>query len=231
MFNPLDILRDPENLQPVLLSLQTAVAALICHLVLGVALGYALSRKKLPLRVLLDGLVTLPLIFPPVATGFILLMILGRYGIVGKHLAAQGMDIVFSPVGVYIAAVISGLPLIVKPVQSAIENSAESLKEASFVLGKSELNTFVCIILPTIRRVIIAGLMLSVGRSFGEVGITLMLGGNISNRTETISLAIYNSVFEGNTEKALVLSGLLAVFSLLVFYGMNKLNGNRTTLQ
>ncbi len=213
-----------DLLLPVTLSLRTAGVALVSHLVAGVGLGYMLSKKKLPLRFVLDGIVTMPLIFPPIATGFLLLLLLGRNGWIGNHLASQGIEIVFSPIGVYIAATLSGLPLIVKPVQSAIENTTVSLKEASFILGKSELTTFLRVTLPSIRRVILAGLMLSVGRSFGEVGITLMLGGNITRRTETVSLAIYNAVFEGNFEKAMLLSVLLGIFSILVFYGMNKLN-------
>ena len=213
-----------DLLAPITLSLQTAGVALVSHLLAGVGLGYMLSIKKLPLRFILDGIVTLPLIFPPIATGFLLLMLLGRHGFIGHHLASQSIEIVFSPLGVYIAAILSGLPLIVKPVQSAIENTTGNLKEASFILGKSELTTFLRVTLPSIKRVILAGLMLSVGRSFGEVGITLMLGGNITNRTETVSLAIYNAVFEGNFEKAMLLSTLLGLLSILVFFAMNKLN-------
>ncbi|RNA64562.1 ABC transporter permease subunit [Prosthecochloris sp. ZM_2] len=231
MHQALQTVIQPETLAPLLLSLKTALAALVSHLILGVGLGYALSLRKLPFRFLLDAIVTLPLVFPPIATGFMLLMLFGRYGLIGEHLASHGIDIVFSPAGVYIAAVISGLPLVVKPVQSAIENTTGSLREAARTLGKSELNTLVCIILPNIRSVILAGLLLSVGRSFGEVGITLMLGGNITRRTETVSLAIYNAVFEGNFEKALLLSALLAIISVAVFTGMNKLNGHSKTAE
>jgi len=219
-----DIFSRQESIAPVMLSLQTAGIVLVSHALFGVSLGYALSKKNVRLRILLDGFVTLPLIFPPIATGFLLLLLLGRYGVIGQLLSAHGMSIIFSPVGVYIAAFLSGLPLVVKPVQSAIENIDHSLKEASFVLGKSETTTFLKVILPNVKRSVLAGLTLSVGRSFGEVGITLMLGGNISGRTETVSLAIYNAVFEGDFEKAMVFSGLLAVISILAFRVMNRLN-------
>lgn len=218
---------DQAVLEPVLLSLQTAAVVLVLHLVFGVFIGYLLSKEHVPFRILLDGLVTLPLIFPPIATGFILLLLLGRYGVIGQPLAEQGVEIVFSRIGVFIAAFLSGLPLVTKPVQSAIEQMSGSLTEASFMLGKSELETFVKVTLPLIRRVIMAGLMLSVGRSFGEVGITLMLGGNIHGKTETISLAIYNAVFEGNFERAMLFSALLAVITLGLFFSMNRLAGRR----
>ncbi len=218
---------DRAVLEPVLLSLQTAAVVLVLHLVFGVLFGYLLSKERLPFRIVLDALVTLPLIFPPIATGFMLLLLLGRSGVIGQTLAEQGVEIVFSRTGVFIAAFLSGLPLVTKPVQSAIEQMSESLKEASFILGKSEFETFVWVTLPLIRRVILAGLMLSVGRSFGEVGITLMLGGNINGKTETISLAIYNAVFEGNFERAMMFSALLAVITLGLFFAMNRLAGGR----
>lgn len=218
---------DQAVLEPVLLSLQTAMAVLVLHLVFGVFFGYLLSKERLPFRLFLDGLVTLPLIFPPIATGFILLLLLGRYGVVGQALATQGMEVVFSKTGVILAAFLSGLPLVTKPVQSAIEQMSGSLKEASFILGKSELETFIRVTLPLIRKVIMAGLMLSVGRSFGEVGITLMLGGNINGKTETISLAIYNAVFEGNFERAMLFAALLALITLGLFFSMNRLAGGR----
>lgn len=214
-----------RDIGPVMLSLQTAAIVLVSHTVFSISLGYLLSQKKTPFYNLFDGLVTLPLVFPPIATGFLLLLILGRHGVIGPFLSAKGIEIIFSPTGVYLAAFLSGLPLVVKPVQSAIENTEGSLTEASYALGKSEIMTFLQVTLPNIKQVVLAGLMLSVGRSFGEVGITLMLGGNISGRTETMSLAIYNAVFEGNLEKALVFSALLALISILTFYGMNRLKG------
>lgn len=222
-----DMLAGRETLDPVMLSLQTAVIVLVSHAFVGISLGYALASGRSGFRMFLDALVTLPLIFPPIATGFLLLLLLGRYGVIGRFLSEHGVEIIFSPAGVYLAAFLSGLPLVVKPVQSAIENIETSLREASYALGKHELSTFVNVILPNIKRSVMAGLTLSVGRSFGEVGITLMLGGNISGRTETVSLAIYNAVFEGNLQKAMAFSGLLAVLSLLAFWGMNRLGENR----
>ncbi|NTV46563.1 MAG: ABC transporter permease subunit [Chlorobiales bacterium] len=84
--------------------------------------------------------------------------------------------------------------------------------------------TVIFILLPNIKKVILAGLVLSLGRSFGEVGITLMIGGNIIGKTETVSLAIYNAVIEGNFDKAIILSVLLAVISLGIFYSLKKLS-------
>lgn len=218
------ILSQEEGIDPIVLSLKAAAITVLLHLFFGVLFGYILSKETIRFRGVLDAAITLPLIFPPIATGFVLLLVLGRNGVLGSYLEKVGLEIIFSQTGVFIAAFISGLPLVVKPVQSAIESMGKTLREASYALGKSELKTFLYVVLPNIKKVILAGLVLSLGRSFGEVGITLMIGGNIIGKTETVSLAIYNAVIEGNFDKAVILSVLLAVISLGIFYSLKKLS-------
>ncbi|MBN1278884.1 MAG: ABC transporter permease subunit [Chlorobium sp.] len=215
---------------PMLLSLGTAAITLILHLIAGLLSGYLLTGRKTILRTIADTAITLPLIFPPIATGFLLLLLLGRNGIIGQPLQQAGIEIIFSTTGVYAASFIAGLPLVVKSVQTAVETMDRSLLEASWTLGKNRTRTYLFVVLPHIRHALLTGLVLSLGRSFGEVGITLMLGGNIAGKTETMSLAIYNAVFEGNIEKAAFLSILLAVISLGMFAILKKVtrNGNKS---
>ncbi|WP_420825832.1 molybdate ABC transporter permease subunit [Thiocystis violacea] len=206
-----------------LLSLQVAGVVLVLFLVAGIALGYALSQP-IPLRGLLDALVSLPLVFPPIAIGFFLLMLFGRQGALGGPLHARlGWDLVFSFPALVLAAFIAGLPLVVKPIQSAIEGQARALIEVSYTLGKGRWETLFLVVIPVIRRHIAAGLTLGVGRSFGEVGITLMLGGNILGSTETLSLAIYNRVLDGDFDCAARLSVLLGALSLGLFMLLRRL--------
>lgn len=203
----------------------TAIATAL-QLLLGVTLAGYLSRRSSPLRSAVDLAVTLPLVFPPIALGFFLLLVLGKGGPVGAFLNAWlGIRIIFTSWGVVIAALIAGLPLIVKPVQSAIQATALGLMEASYTLGKSEWQTFFHVVLPSIRRTLIAGLCLAFGRSLGEVGLSLMLGGNIIGRTNTLSLEIYNSVFSGEFERAMVLAGVLSVFSTAIFLLFRRFSG------
>lgn len=227
-----EMLRSFDSRSAVMLSLNTAAVTLALHLAAGVLAGYFLTGRKTILRSLADTAVTLPLIFPPIATGFLLLLLLGRNGIIGHPLQNAGIEIIFSTTGVYIASFIAGLPLVIKSVQSAIETMDRSLIEASWTLGKSRTQTYIQVVLPHIRYALLTGLILSLGRSFGEVGITLMLGGNISEKTETMSLAIYNAVFEGNFEKAALLSVILAFISLGMFAVLKKItqtaNGSHT---
>lgn len=224
--------QDPNTLHALYLTAQIALATLVIHLILGLALGYALAQPKWFGRSFLDLIVTLPLVFPPVATGFLLLMILGRHGLLGGWLNEQwGLELLLSFMGVLIAATVSGLPLVVKPVQSALEALPERLSEAARVLGKNELTIFLRVQLPNIGPALLAGLVLSVGRSLGEVGITLMLGGNISGRTATVSLEIYNAVSAGDFERAAVLSGILGMVSLGLFALLKWVQKSRMTYQ
>ncbi|KXX64003.1 ABC transporter permease subunit [Marichromatium gracile] len=206
-----------------LLSLRVVAVTLALLLVAGVGLGYLLSLS-FPLRWLLDALVSLPLVFPPIAIGFFLLMLFGRHGVLGAPLHARlGWELVFSFPALVLAAFIAGLPLVVKPVQSAIEGSARVLVEASYTLGKGRLETLWRVVIPAVRPSLAAGLTLGAGRAFGEVGITLMLGGNLIGSTETLSLAIYNHVLDGDFTCATRLSLLLGGISLVLFLLLRRL--------
>ncbi|MFT4277949.1 MAG: molybdate ABC transporter permease subunit [Rhodopseudomonas sp.] len=214
----IEALHDPALIAPALLSLKIAAATLVLHIVLGTLLGWALAQRSWPGRTLLDALVTIPLVFPPIALGFFLLLLLGRRSPVGHWLdAGFGFSFVFSVEGVLLASVIAGLPLVVKPIEAAIASVSRGLGEASRTLGRNELETFLFVILPNIRGAMVAGLVLGTARSLGEVGITLMLGGNIVGKTNTISLEVYNAVFNGEYGRAAVLSAVLGMVSLVVF--------------
>lgn len=214
---------------PLAFTAKVAVVTLVLHCIFGVAIGYYLGRKHSPSRALIDAVITLPLVFPPIALGFLLLMLLGKAGFMGRLLnGVLGVELIFNFWGVVLAAFIAGLPLIVKPVQAAVQSTAVSLIEASYTLGKSEAETFVFVVLPTLRKSIAGGLSLAFGRSLGEVGLTLMLGGNIVGKTNTMSLEIYNLVFTGEFESAGVLAGILGLVSFLILIGLKKMSNFRS---
>lgn len=216
-------LADPALLYPAWLTVRITLATLVLHFVLGASLGWALAQPRWPGRTLLDIIVTLPLVFPPLALGFLMLLLLGRRSPLGAWLEQTfGLSFVFSIEGVLLASVIAGLPLVVKPIEAAIAHASRSLGEASRTLGRNEWDTFIHVILPNIRGAVIAGLILGTARSLGEVGITLMLGGNIIGKTNTMSLEIYNAVFNGEYPRALALSALLGVASIFIFFGLKK---------
>ncbi|BCS89809.1 molybdate ABC transporter permease subunit [Pseudodesulfovibrio sediminis] len=217
----LQILTETQTTAPLLLTVKVLAVSGALHLVCGVLLGYYLTSGKGTVRSVVDFLVTLPLVFPPIATGFILLMVLGRAGIIGQNLP---VDIVFSFTGVVLASFVSGLPLMVKPVEAALRGDLKQMAEVSQVLGKTDWQTFWLVLLPNVRRNVASGWFLALGRSLGEVGITLMIGGNIIGKTNTLSLEIYNAVFSGEFERALVLSSIIGIFSLIIFIALKRLS-------
>lgn len=210
-------------LNPVLLSLHVGAWTVALHLVLGVGLATYLSGEKSFLKGVVDLLVSIPIVFPPIALGLFLLLLLGKNGWLGGALALWGVEVIFSFWGVLIASFVAGLPLVVKPIQSAIDEQSKRYAQASYTLGKGKLETLLRVILPNSKKVILIALFLGFGRSLGEVGITLMLGGNIIGKTDTLSLAIYNHAFGGDLEKAIVLAIFLAFVSTGVFLGLKKL--------
>ena len=217
----LHVLAQPQTTGPLRLTVETLAVAGSLHLVCGVLVAYFLTSGTGPLRSATDFLVTLPLVFPPIATGFLLLLVLGRAGPVGSVLPIQ---VIFSFPGVVLASFVSGLPLMVKPVEAALRGDVQRLAEVSSVLGKNRWQTFWRVLLPNIKRNVAAGWFLALGRSLGEVGITLMLGGNIIGKTNTLSLEIYNAVFSGEFDRALVLSAIIGTFSLAIFLALKRLS-------
>lgn len=211
-----------EITPPFLLSLKTIFICSIFLLIIGTPLAYLLSKRWRG-RWIVDAIVTLPLIFPPIAVGFFLLLLLGKNGMIGSFLAKLNISIIFEFSGLVIAGVVAGLPLMVKPLQAAIEVFPKSIVEASYVSGHGKIGTFMYVILPGVKYSLLIALIVSIARALGEVGITLMLGGNIVGKTDTVSLAIYNAVFDGDHALAMALSMILVVTSLLFFAFLNFL--------
>lgn len=212
-----------QIIEPTILSIKTVGVSFVAFVFVGIPLAYFLSIKKLQFRWLLDTVVTLPLIFPPIAVGFFLLLLLGKKSFIGSFFAKFDISFIFTFEGLVIAGFVSGLPLMVKPLQSAIESFPKSIKEASYLSGKGSFFTLIFVILPVIKKSLFACLIIASARAMGEVGITLMLGGNIIGKTDTISLAIYNAVFDGEHNLAMLLSGILVIVSLSFFIILNFL--------
>lgn len=213
-------------IHPLLLSAKTLAITFVLLLFLGLGAAYFLAFYRGRFKALLEAVVMFPLIFPPIATGFLLLYILGRNGTLGK---ALNLQIVFSFSALVIASFLAGLPLFVKPVQSALESLPKSLIEAGQSLGKNRLEIALFILIPNVFKSVVSALVLALARGLGEVGITLMLGGNIVGKTDTVSLAIYNAVYDGENERALILSLILVVLSIFMFGFINFLDRKRAS--
>ncbi|MGQ9725252.1 MAG: molybdate ABC transporter permease subunit [Tepidimonas sp.] len=204
------------------LSAKIAVCALPAYALAAVVLCYAL-QFGLKRPAWLDALVTVPLVFPPVVIGFGLLWLFGRESLLGQGLQALGIDLIFTFEGLLLAAFLAGLPLAVKTLQTALQTHPRVWHEAALTLGREPRNVYLTVHLPIAMPALLSGLLLALARGMGEVGISLMLGGNILGRTETLSLAIFNTVTAGDYAQAGLLSALLGGFALVLFIAVRVL--------
>jgi molybdate transport system permease protein len=208
-------------LEPFWLSLRVASLATIAIVLVGIPLGLLLARGRFPGRDLLAGTLLLPLVMPPTVLGYVLLQVLGRRGLLGTWLEHQlGIVVVFHWSGAVIASAVAAFPLFLLPARGAFDGVDPALEDVARLLGRREGSVFVTITLPLAWRGLAAGLVLAFVRALGDFGATLMVAGNIPGRTQTASLAIYETVMgEQDMARAGWLSlaiGLISIVALVV---------------
>ncbi|TMJ03743.1 MAG: molybdate ABC transporter permease subunit [Alphaproteobacteria bacterium] len=182
----------PDEWTAVLLSLRIAVVATAVALPFGIAIAWVLARKDFWGKALLDGLVHLPLVLPPVVTGYLLLIAFGRRGVIGSFLAdAFGIVLSFRWTGAALACGVMGFPLLVRAIRLSIEAVDTRLEDASRTLGASPFRVFLTVTLPLALPGIIAGMVLCFAKALGEFGATITFVSNIPGETQTLSTAIY----------------------------------------
>lgn len=201
---------------PAMLSLFVASVGALVGLPIAVVLGHVLSRARGALRLALSTVALLPLALPPVVTGYLLLMLLGRRGLFGGALEALGVRVVFSTTGAVIASLVVGLPLYVVAARRAFESIDPALLEVARSLGVSRLRIFAAIELPLARPGLAAGALLAFARSLGEFGATMVLAGDVPDHTRTLPLAVYAALSRpGGELVAAQLAGLSVGLSVL----------------
>jgi molybdate transport system permease protein len=195
-----------------------ALAATALVLPFGVAFGWLLARRTFRGRSVVETLVTLPLVMPPVATGLLLLRLLGRRSPLGRALDSIGLEVVFTWKAVVIAMAVMSLPVIVLTARAGFEQLNPRFEQMAATLGAKPLRIFLTVSLPLASRSVIAAALLGFARSLGEFGATIMVAGGIPGETETLSVAIYRLTEIGREDDAmrlLVLSVLLAFGAML----------------
>jgi molybdate transport system permease protein len=180
-------------LEAVFISLKVASVSMAVILLPGIGLGWLLARRSFRGKSLLHSLLYLPMVIPPVVTGYLTLMIFGEQGPIGGWLERYaGLHLAFSWTGAVLVASIVGLPLLVRSVKLSMEMVDRRYGDASAVLGASPFRTFFAVTLPLAAPGILAGMILAFARSLGEFGATVIFAGNIPGKTQTISLAVYS---------------------------------------
>jgi molybdate transport system permease protein len=206
----------PPEIAAILVSLKVAGVATLCTMPPAFAIAFVLARRRFAGKPLVDALVNLPLVLPPVVTGYLLLIAFGRDGWAGQALGLLGISVLFRWTGAAIAAGVMALPLMVGPMRQALEAMDRRLEAAAATLGASRARVFVTITLPLIAPGIIAATVLGFAKALGEFGATAIFVSAIPGETETLPLAI-NALLQvpGGEAAALRLALLAVVIAVL----------------
>ena len=206
------------------LTLKVAAWATGINLVLGVAVGWFLARRRFVGRELLDAILTLPLVLPPTVLGYYLLVLLGRHGWLGEGLQRWfGINLIFTWQGAVIAATLVSFPLVLRSARGAFAAVDPQLENAARVLGLGEWAVFARVTLPMAWPGILAGTLLVFARSLGEFGATLMVAGSIPGRTQTLSMAVYEAVQAGQDAQANFLVAITSIVCIVVLLSAGRL--------
>jgi molybdate transport system permease protein len=212
-----------ELLSILQLTVVVALAATLAMLPPGVALAWWLARSHSWLKAPVETLVTLPLVLPPVATGFLLLRLLGRRGWFGTVLDRAGIDIIFTWKALVIAMVVMGLPLVVRSARAGFEQGTRRFEQMAETLGAGPLRVFLTISLPLARRSVLAGALLGFSRALGEFGASMVIAGSIPGETRTVALAMYGFLETGRDHDAATLAVASLVIALVAVWISNRL--------
>ena len=207
---------------PVLLSLRVGLSALAVIVVTGTLAARAMTRRHFPGKDVVDGLLVLPLVLPPVVTGFLLLVLLGRNGPVGRLLeGAFGVRLLFTLHAAVLAAVVVAFPLMYQSAKAAFQSVDARLEDAARTLGAGEARVFLTVTLPLAWPGLVAGTVLSFARSLGEFGATVMVAGNIPGQTTTVPLAIFFLADAGDLRAAGLYALVISVLSMGMVVALN----------
>ena len=210
------------DLSPIWLTLKLAGTTTLMLLIIGLPLAWWLSRGRSFIKLVLEALITMPLVLPPSVLGFYLLVAFSPQHGVGKWLLETfNIQFVFSFQGLVLASVIYSMPFMIGPVRSALQQLPKSLAQASYTLGKTEWQTFRYVLLPNIKPSLFTAIVLTFAHTLGEFGVVLMIGGNIPGITRVASIAVYDSVenmdYASANTYSLILFGITFMMVLSVF--------------
>jgi len=217
----------PLDWFPLWLSLRVAAISTVIALVVGLSLAWILANRTFRGKEFLDAAITLPLVLPPTVLGYYLLVVLGGASPIGRlYEWLFGEPLVFTWKAAVVASLFHSTPLLVKSARAAFENLDRSYEKAARTLGATELRLFWRVTLPLVRRSILAAGALAFARSLGDFGLTLMIAGNIPDRTQTVSIAIFDAVESGNGATARVLVLIVSALALAILTVANRFTPN-----
>lgn len=212
------------DISPFIISLKVSFLATMITFVSGVIAAYFVTFMKKRVRIIMDTVFTLPMVLPPTVAGFILLVILGRNGIVGKILYNMGIDVIFTQTAAVIAAAVVSFPMIYRTARSSFERIDEDILHSGRITGMNEFELFTKVAFPIALPGIIGGTVLGFSRAFGEFGATLMIAGNIPGETQTIPMAIFFAAEGNDMNTAYIWVFVMLSMASIVLYIMNSIS-------
>lgn len=207
---------------PLVLTFKLAMITTVLLLIISIPIAYWLAYTRSKIKPVMETLVSMPLVLPPTVIGFYMLVAFSPANAFGSWMDSWlGLRLVFSFEGLVLGSLIYSLPFMVHPIQAGFANLSPSLKNASYVLGKSKLTTLRRVLLPNIKPSLITGVILAFAHTIGEFGVVLMIGGNLPGKTRVASIAIYDEVEAMNYSAAntysLILFGITFLILLIVY--------------
>lgn len=212
-------IKQPEVLLALQLSLVTTFVSILLTLLFGLPVAYVLARTRFPGRRLLETLVTMPTVLPPVVAGVALLITFGRFGLIGRYLSPLGITLPFTTVAVVMAQIFVSSPFFINSARAGLEQLDPRFESAAYTLRASAFYTFRRVVLPLIRPALLTGAGLAWARALGELGATITFAGSFPGITETMPIAVYTTA-EIDLESAVALSVVLLAISFAVLLAL-----------
>lgn len=218
-----EVLMDTRTLAALRLTFSCAFAGAAINMVFGFIVAWTLVRYRFPGRRILDALVDLPFALPTAVSGIALTSLYARTGMIGSQLEPLGIKVAFAPAGIVVALVFIGLPFVVRTLQPALQDLDREYEEAALSLGAGRMQTFLKVILPSVRPALLTGFALALARALGEYGSVVFISGNMPMRTEIVSLLISGKLEQFDYEGATALAVITLLLSFMILLAVNTI--------
>lgn len=211
-------------LEAFLISLKVVFVSVLLSCILGILLGYLMVEKNFKLKNIVETIIIFPMFLPPSAVGYLILLILGKKGVIGEFLYNNfDMSIIFTWIGAVVVGIVVSIPIMYQSLKVSLIGVNEDVKNAAREMGATDFKLYRLISLPLSKKGLYTGIVLSIARVFGEFGATILVAGNIQGKTQTIPMAMYYAIENGDSGLANSILIIIVVISIVLTFFYNKI--------
>lgn len=211
-------------LEAFLISLKVVFVSVLLSCILGILLGYLMVEKNFKLKNIVETIIIFPMFLPPSAVGYLILLILGKKGVIGEFLYNNfDMSIIFTWIGAVVVGIVVSIPIMYQSLKASLIDVNEDVKNAAREMGATDFKLYRLISLPLSKKGLYTGIVLSIARVFGEFGATILVAGNIQGKTQTIPMAMYYAIENGDSGVANSILIIIVVISVVLTFFYNKI--------